>query len=99
MLSLSLVLDDVENLRPEGLHAADGLRRDGQHAVDAVGLLQRGDRLGELVAAEAVGLGADDEVGALHRLRAWMSRVSLSCGGMLVSTRQMQRASCSRSLR
>ena len=67
---MELVLDDVEDLGPEGFDAAYGFGGDGEDAVDAVGLLEGGDGLGELVAAEAVGFGADDEVGAAHGLES-----------------------------
>ena len=63
-----LVLDDVEDLGPEGFDAAYGFGGDGEDAVDAVCLFECGDGFGELVAAKAVGFGADDEVGAMHGL-------------------------------
>ena len=60
------VLNDVENLGPEGFDSSHGLGRDRQNAVDAVGFLECGEGLGELVAAQAIGLGADHQVRALH---------------------------------
>ena len=62
----ALVLDDVEDFGPEGFDAAYGFGGDGEDAVDAVGEFEGGEGFGELVAAEAVGFGADDEVGTVH---------------------------------
>ncbi len=63
-----LALDDAQDFGPEGFYAGGGFGGDGEDAVDVVGGFEGGYGFGELVAAKAVGFGADDEVGAVHGL-------------------------------
>ena len=63
------LLGDGEDAGPEGFGAGFGFGGDGEDFVDFVLALQGGERFGERVAGEAVGLGGDDQERALGLLK------------------------------
>jgi hypothetical protein len=62
------LVHDLGEAAPELLGAGFGFGGDGEDFGDAVGFSEGFEALGEDVVADAVGLGADDEIGALHGL-------------------------------